>query len=139
MAIEWEEDIDEGGPIEAKDMKEIRDEVDRIDDEKCSEHFTDEKTGECHTDKNEVHSTHDDGHNGGYDSDYEGNHDSGYDSSYDGSDYSSYDSSDYSSYDSTVESGHYMDELCPPVIDSGGDEEVETYESEQVNRKGDGV
>jgi len=93
MPIDWSEEIGSDDPVKSSHFKEIREEVDRVDDNKCDGHYTDENTDENGT------------YYDGEDNTDRWNHDSTV--------YSGEDGTYESGYDSDVEDGHY------PFYDSG--------------------
>ncbi len=113
MALEWKEDIGSGDPIEAEDFIEIRDNVEKLDDEKCSTHNSDDDEGYNGEDWDNEDGTFNSGTNETYKSgdrsgDYDGfdsGYNSGTNSSYCGThysdDYGSYDGADLGSHDSS--------------------------------------
>jgi len=134
MALKWNEDIGSGDSVEAEDFIEIRDNVEKVENEKCSTHYTgddDSYNGEdwdnedgtfnSGTESSDYGGHHDSdygSHNSGYDAGtdeshcsthYTDDHDSDYDS-HDGSYDSDYDGSDLGTYDSS-DDGSWCDIL----------------------------
>ena len=119
MPFSWTQDISVGASIDSADIVEIRQNVDIVDNEKCSSHqagvdssynttyYSDEHTGYYTSHQAGVDSSYNATYYSGQRSTYQSTHRTGVDSSYNATYYSDQHTGYYTSQNSTVKSSYY--------------------------------